>query len=236
MLFSRTRKKLAFKVRKLIFDWGGLQGMLDQAETRVLEQSMGFPGQWEEHRRFQFEFLCSNGLQPGSRLLEFGCGPLTLGIPAIEFLDSHRYVGIDVRPAALDLAYRQIGKHGLSGKNARLICSDQFGAEQLGDERFDFIWCFSVLYHLTDELVSRCLAEASRRLAPGGKFFANVNTEQGSSTWLEFPYLRRDLQFYLSLAAKHGLNAVALGRLQELGLRRTTLEKSDQLLRFELAR
>jgi hypothetical protein len=73
-----------------LFEAGGFREMLDEAETRVLEDHMGFRGQWDEHRRFQFDFIRSHGLQRSSQLIEFGCGPLTLGIPIIQYLDSGR--------------------------------------------------------------------------------------------------------------------------------------------------
>src|SRR5436309_3140714 len=172
MLLSRTRKNIAYNVKKRIFEIGDFQNMLDETEKRVLEDNMGFRGQWEEHRRFQFEFLKSRGLIQDSRLIEIGCGPLTLGIPVIRYLDSGRYTGVDVRPSVLNLAYRQIGKENLSAKNPRLLFSENFGRDELGDAEFDFAWSFSVLYHLSDELLGNCLAQVRRRLAKNGKYFA----------------------------------------------------------------
>lgn len=233
MILSRTRKKIAFNFKKSIFEIGGFQSMLDEVEARTLEDNMGFRGQWDEHRRFQFEFLKSSGLKPSSNLLEIGCGPLTLGLPAIQYLDCGKYTGIDVRANVLDLAHRQVGKNNLSEKNPRLICSNCFGRDELIGDQFDFAWSFSVLYHLSDELLSLCLRQASRRLTKDGKYFANVNTEQQESTWLQFPFVRRDLDFYCAVAAKNGLKMVVLGQLQDLGFRLDRVERLNRLLRFE---
>ena len=65
-----------------------------------------------EHRRFQMDFAERMGMTRRTRFIEVGCGPLTLGLPLIEFLDANCYVGIDVRPEVLNLSWQQIGKQG----------------------------------------------------------------------------------------------------------------------------
>ena len=65
---------------------------------------MGFRGQFEKHRRFQMTFFRERGLVPSSRLLEIGCGPLTAGIPIIEYLEPGNYVGVDIRSSVLHLS------------------------------------------------------------------------------------------------------------------------------------
>jgi len=235
MLLSRTRANLAYRARLALFKIGGVQDALDESERRVLEAHMGFRGQWEEHRRFQLEFAKSAGLRPDSSLLEIGCGPLTLGLPAIAYLAANRYTGVDVRPEVLNLAWSQIGKAGLASKNPRLVHSTSFGAVELGEARFDFIWSFSVLYHLTDALIADWFAQVSRRLAPGGAYFANLNVEQPESTWLQFPFVRRSVDFYRDAAARHGLTLRELGTLESLGFRLDSTEKTNLLVRIERA-
>ena len=232
MLLSRTRADLAYRFKLAIFKAGRVQEALDECERRVLEAHMGFRGQWEEHRRFQMEFAKSSGLRPESRLLEIGCGPLTLGLPVIAYLDANRYVGVDVRPNVLDLGWSQIGKAGLAPKNPRLIHSLSFGAEELGSERFDFIWSFSVLYHLTDALLNDCFAQIARRLVPGGGYFANLNVEQPESEWLQFPFVRRTVAFYREAAERHRLVLTELGTLQSLGFRLDSTEKTNVLVKI----
>ena len=123
--------------------------MLELREKYQLAESMGFRGQFDEHRRFQITFLKEHGLVPSNELLEIGCGPLTGGVPIIDYLQAGDYVGVDVRRSVLDLAWREVGKTELSAKNPRLICSSSFGSAELDGPMFDFILSFSVLYHLT---------------------------------------------------------------------------------------
>ena len=152
MLF-RTRQRIKHRVKELIFDNAGFQEMLELRDRHRLEDAMGFRGQFDEHRRFQIAFLREQGLVPSSRFLEIGCGPLTAGIPVIEYLETGNYVGIDVRSSVLDLAWKEVGKAGLAVKNPRLICSSSFGSTELGAQTFDFILSFSVLYHLNDDIL-----------------------------------------------------------------------------------
>lgn len=61
-------------------------------EKHRLEDSMGFRGQFDEHRRFQIELLKNLGLKPGHQFLELGCGPLTAGGIGCPWL-RRRYLG-----------------------------------------------------------------------------------------------------------------------------------------------
>jgi SAM-dependent methyltransferase len=216
-----------------IFDKLHIQDALDEVECRTLEDHMGFRGQWTEHRRFQLTFARSQGVVPESRFIEIGCGPLTLALPLISYLAPGNYVGIDVRPEVLNLGWQQIGKAGLADRNPRLLCSRSFGADELPQSsQADFIWAFSVLYHLTDELVHMCFAQVARRLAPGGSFFANINAQQDESTWLQFPFNRRDPGFYREIAARHGLKVTDLGSLESLGFELNADERLNELLKI----
>ena len=95
------------------------------------------------------------------------------------------------------------------------------------------VWSFSVLFHLTDELLEACFAQVARRLRPGGAYVANINAEMPESTWLQFPFNRRDPAFYVAIAARHGLKMTERGTLESLGFRLDASEKNNRLLRFE---
>lgn len=229
---SRTRARLACSIRELIFDLGGFHKLVETRERHQLEDSMGFRGQWDDHRNFQIELLKAQGLQPHHRLLELGCGPMTVGIPVIKYLNQNNYVGVDIRTSVLNLAWREVGKAGLSCKNPRLVCSEHFAELELGTATFDFVFSFSVLYHLSDEILDSYFAAAARRLNPAGKCLANVNTCVPSDRWLEFPFLRRPIETYRSMAMKHGLTAEDLGEIGAHGFAGSGIEKHNSLLIF----
>src|SRR5262245_47767723 len=216
MLLFRTRQKFVHALKGFIFDVGRFQQMLDLRNKRLLEDSMGFRGQLDEHRRFQMAFLKGRGLISSHRLLEIGCGPLTAGIPIIEYLERGNYVEVDVRRTVLDMAWAEVGKAGLSAKNPRLICSSSFGSEELGEQKFDFILSFCVLYHLYNDILKSYFAVIRRRLKPTGICLANVNVLDESSTWLEFPFLKRTVDEYRQAAASNELETSCLGELKDL--------------------
>jgi ubiquinone/menaquinone biosynthesis C-methylase UbiE len=234
MFLSRTRQKSFNKLKTVIFDLLRLQDVVDLRDKEQLELSMGFRGQFDEHRRFQIELLKAQGLTPSDHLLEIGCGPLTGGIPVIDYLETGNYIGVDIRSAVLDLAYKEIGKAGLSAKNPRLIYSSSFGLSELAGRVFDCIFSFSVLYHLDDKLLSAYFGAVRKFLKPNGICIANVNTVHEGGIWLEFPFLKRSIEQYGELAAAQGLKARCLGEIQDFGFRLAGAERHNQVLSFRL--
>ena len=228
MVLSRTRRKLKFGLKGFIFDKANLQELLDERHKNALEDSMGFRGQFDEHRRFQIALLKQQGLLPSHDFLEIGCGPLTGGVPVIEYLESNRYVGVDIRSSVLDTSWGEVGRCHLSKKNPRLICSSSFGANELKDLQFDFVLSFSVLYHLSNELLPIYFREVWKRLRQGGRCLANVSLTMEDSTWLEFPFLNRSVETYAALATAAGLATRRIDSIQSLGFRLGTVEKHNE--------
>jgi 2-polyprenyl-3-methyl-5-hydroxy-6-metoxy-1,4-benzoquinol methylase len=232
VILSRTIHNIRNDFKEFIFDHGNFQDLIDQRRKKLLEDSMGFRGQWEEHRRFQLALLKDKGLAPSDHLLEIGCGPLTAGLPLIEYLAPDRYVGIDVRSSVLNLAWGEIGRACLSAKNPRLICSSSFGSEELGQQRFEYVLSFSVLYHLDDPLVQHFFFAMANRLTEGGMCLANINTDVDDSTWLEFPFLKRSADTYRAMAGAAGLQTESLGSIESLGFRLRGQERLNEMLLF----
>jgi hypothetical protein len=229
---KRTRARVIQSIKEMIYDVGGFQKVAEGRERRELEDSMGFRGQWDDHRSFQLAMLKSQGLQQNHRLLELGCGPMTGGLPVVDFLESGNYVGVDVRDSVLNLAWREIGKASLSKKNPRLICASDFGLALLGAERFDFVLSFSVLYHLSDDLLDHYFYAVSQLLSSTGRCIANVNTRTPSDKWLEFPFLKREISTYQELASNHGLRTDVFGEIEDLGFQGGGEERHNPLLVF----
>jgi SAM-dependent methyltransferase len=189
----------------------------DDAQARR-HALVGPKSQWQFKRDFQIDFLRRAGLQPTDRVLDLGCGTLRGGIPIIEYLGTGRYTGVDVRPETIEEAYAELELHGLERKAPRLVASPSLAASGI-DSRFDVVWAFSVLIHMTDDVLDDCIAFVADRLAPHGKFFANVNigTNDDDRHWREFPVVWRPMAAYEAVAAAHGLRATDIGSLAEVG-------------------
>lgn len=182
---------------------------------------VGPPQAWKAKRDFQIAFLRETGLQPDHHLLDFGCGTLRGGIPLIGYLEPGRYVGLDAREEILPEAREELEQAGLQDRRPLLLISEHPDeADFPAGLRFDRIWAFSVLIHLTDEMLERTLRMVSERLAADGAFYANVNLgERPELQWERFPVVTRQLAFYRAAAARHGLSVDAVGTLAELGER-----------------
>ena len=188
-----------------------------KTEEDRLQRMVGPPGVWNESRDFQIDFLRRRGLQSNHSVLDLGCGPLRGGIPLIRFLDAGKYFGIDVRAEVVEEAKRQVCQHKLMQKTPTIVLSDEFGRRELCRWRFEYVWCFQLFYHLEDNLVDDCFRQISHVLAQQGQCYANVNLTLTEGTWKEFPYVQRSLQFYDSLADRHGLRLHDLGQQREWG-------------------
>jgi len=181
---------------------------------------------WKMKREFQREFLTNAGLRPDQSLLDVGCGTLRGGVPLITYLLPGRYCGIDVRAEALEGARRELALTGLESKHPRLVHSPDLATLDLG-RRFDFVWAFSVLIHMSDEVLDGCLTGIGRHLASDGVFFANVKYgKRRDGNWQGFPLVWRSLDFYRTAAARHGLTVEDMGPLSEHG-HRSGIESQD---------
>jgi hypothetical protein len=196
---------------------------------------VGLPERWEAQRRFQFEFLTAKGLLPEHRLLDIGCGALRGGIPAIDYLDTGHYTGVEARSAVLREARKELAEAGLEHKRPLLINASDPGDVKL-ETPVDFAWAFMVMIHLPDELASGYLALVSEALTPGGEFYGNVNVgERPEGNWQGFPVVWRPIEFYEGLAASHGLAVSSLGTLESLGHKVGAVGDRTVMLRFTRA-
>jgi SAM-dependent methyltransferase len=117
---------------------------------------------WTQRR---FEVLCqvAGGLIPlASAIAEVGCGH---GLLQRQIEDSYNreVTGFDLNELAL--------KQTVS-RNSPICCYDLFQERPEYENRFDLIFLFDVLEHLSDE--DRFLKAVQFHLAPGGKVVINV--------------------------------------------------------------
>lgn len=172
---------------------------------------------WEMKREFQIKFLKTMDLQPDHYILDLGCGTLRGGIPVIDYLKPGHYFGIDIREDTLTEGRKELQEAGLEDKKPQLICSTNLSQLQL-DQKFDYIWAFSVLIHMTDEILGGTLTFVSKHLAEGGTFYANVNFgKHAEGNWQGFPIVYRDQKFYRRLCQENNLQLTDIGSLKQFG-------------------
>lgn len=178
---------------------------------------VGPPHLWRMKRDFQIEFLKKAGLSSEHYLLDLGCGTLRGGTPIISYLQVGHYFGVDVRAEVFGEADKELREEGLLDKEPTLIYASELSTLYI-EQKFDFIWGFSVLIHMTDSVLSDALSFIRNQLRPSGFFYANVNIgESNDAVWREFPLVWRTIDFYKEMSQQNGLDVQDMGTIASLG-------------------
>jgi ubiquinone/menaquinone biosynthesis C-methylase UbiE len=118
-----------------------------------------------EHWRAEL-ILAGTRFEPGTRLLEIGCGVgAVLGVLGSAF-PGLLLTGVDIEPRQLEVAGRHLEQLGL---RADLREADAL-ALPFSDASFDHVWMMWFLEHVDDPVAA--LKEARRVLVPGGRLTA----------------------------------------------------------------
>jgi SAM-dependent methyltransferase len=134
-----------------------IHGYGTREQQRLVEQA--------EHWR---QRLIRDGteFEPGTRVLEIGCGAgAVLAVLGQEFPEV-RLVGVDIEQKQLEFARGHLQRAGV---DATLVHADAL-ALPFGEESFDHVWMMWFLEHIGDP--SAALREARRVLVPGGRITA----------------------------------------------------------------
>ncbi len=194
------------------------------------------PGEiWETKRRFQIEFLKEAGLKSESYFADLGCGTLRGGIPIIAYLAEGHYWGLDVRAKVLEEGRTELLEAGLEQKRPQLVLAEDISRVDLG-RRFDFIWAFAVLLHMSDDVAKSCFGFVHRHVEPTGCFYASVNIGDRTESrgWGDFPIVWRSREFYEAAALRHDLHMRDLGSLSSLGHAPGVVGHAQRMLQFQL--
>ena len=102
-------------------------------------------------------------LEPGHRVLDFGCGPGSISVGLARAVEPGEFHGIDMEESQIGLARAaaEAGGH----RNATFHVGD-VTALPFEDDYFDAAHCHAVLMHVPDTAAT--LAEVKRVLKPGG--------------------------------------------------------------------
>jgi demethylmenaquinone methyltransferase/2-methoxy-6-polyprenyl-1,4-benzoquinol methylase/phosphoethanolamine N-methyltransferase len=106
------------------------------------------------------------GLQPGDSLLDVGCGPGSVTIPAKKRLGTNgRAAGIDPSPEMIARARQNAAQKGLDIDFRVGVIEDL----PFPDATFDVVTASLMIHHLPGDLKASGLAEVYRVLKPGGR-------------------------------------------------------------------
>jgi SAM-dependent methyltransferase len=177
---------------------------------------VGPPHLWKAKRDFQIKFLTGSNLEPEHYLLDIGCGTLRGGIPLISYLEKGHYFGIEARKEVLNEGRKELKEAGLEWKCPTLLFMPDIAQAHL-PRKFDFIWAFSVLIHMADDILNATLGFVSEHLSNTGVFYANIHIGEKDGKWQGFPKVWRSFEFYNEACSRSGLTVSDLGPLKNYG-------------------
>lgn len=138
-------------------------------------------------------------LEPGMRLLDFGCGPGTITVGLAGAVHPGEVVGIDLSDEVLGHAGAAVAAAGLDNVVLERASAYEVPAEEAS---FDVAYAHQVLQHLADPVAA--LEEVRRVLRPGG-LVAVRDADYGTMTHHpNDPRLDRWLDIYHGVARANG--------------------------------
>ncbi|MBS1505956.1 MAG: class I SAM-dependent methyltransferase [Bacteroidetes bacterium] len=117
-------------------------------------------------RKFKSALIRQMEIKPNDRILDFGCGSLTLSIMAAQRHPQAQFFGVDIDEKIIFIAKEKLSKTGLN------IDVQQYDGNRLPypDNSFDHVMSSLVFHHLTLKQKYFALEEIHRILKPSGQF------------------------------------------------------------------
>jgi hypothetical protein len=173
---------------------------------------------WLRVGQMQFDYLIGQGLQPGDRLLEIGCGSLAAGHLYIDYLSTGNYYGIDFSPNVLLAALQAISEYSLQAKLPHVTLAGDLKLGFLPASKFTVVQAPTVFLNSPIEAIGECLAHVTRVMTADAIFdFAFDRTAgAGRQSFVDDYYYRADT--LIDLADHYGLDAELLKDWDQLGL------------------
>ena len=153
-------------------------------------------------------------LAPGMRLLDVGCGPGTITAALAGTVGAA--IGVDIEPHAIATA-RQLATHS-SATNLSFVEADMT-ALPFEDGAFDAVFFQAVLYHQSQAMLAKTLAEARRVLKPGGVLGTRDADVGGNILHPELDGVRLALELWQRWYEHDDPDALHFGRRQSAILR-----------------
>lgn len=145
---------------------------MDAIAATTPESATGRP----EEKRFQTEYLMSQGMERGNRLLDFGCGTGSAAVGLVDYLNPGCYVGADISERCVEVARQRMIDEQLADKKPHFL---HLSDEETLNGQFDFIWAQSVLTHVPPDDMPGLLERVIPLLKSNGRFYATFAYTDG---------------------------------------------------------
>lgn len=120
----------------------------------------------EVNDRFVADFLAAHGPCRGGEILDLGAGTARIPIALAQADPKARIAAVDLAPAMIDRAKRNVAEAGLSNRVRCLLGDAKAPGTALGNARFEAVISNSIIHHLADP--HPAMADMVDRVEPGG--------------------------------------------------------------------
>lgn len=190
-------------------------------EARNLEAGMrhyrayvGNPKAYDVTAATQFTLMAALGLREDHTLLDIGCGSLCAGRLFIPYLLPGCYYGIEPEAWLVEDGLRsEVGEELRRLKRPTFRYAGDFSLSAF-KVPFDFMLAQSVLTHVSQTQLDRCLSEVKLALKPEGlmaaSFFSNGRDTYDGHDWTYPGFASYPVKFVVESARQHGLTGYPL--------------------------
>ncbi|MGC1678244.1 MAG: class I SAM-dependent methyltransferase, partial [Candidatus Binataceae bacterium] len=162
----------------------------------------------------QFALMVALGLREDHTLLDIGCGSLCGGRLFIPYLLPGGYFGIEPQAWLVEDGFKlEVGEELRRLKRPVFRYVDDFSLTAF-DVLFDFMLAQSVLTHVSQAQLDRCLSQAKLALKPEGlfaaSFFSNGRDTYSGDDWIYPGFAPYPVKSVVERARRHGLTGYPL--------------------------
>ena len=193
-----------------------------------------------EDMQFHLEYMKTKGLQPESRLLDYGCGSGVSGKSFIEYLNENNYTGVDISNEAIKVACEMVSDNtALKEKNPDFKYIMNADMDSLKGCEFDYIFANSVFTHMPLEDINYMLKQLKSNIHKGSIYYATFCRTEGKSKMVKFRDWRHSVDAIKEVAEQNGYECKVHSdwgqKIKSLNLDRVTSDKTrDTMVSFQL--